>query len=98
MIEAKVYWRSDGLVRDIGRNVWTLNNSEKMAWELIFSSLVNPQPWEDQAWIVDQDAATSYELGQAGGRVSVVDPDSRIAMLIPFLFFPASATDWLAAV
>ena len=63
---------------------------------------MNPQPWEDQVWIIDQDAATSYELGQAGvhllGRVSVVDPDSRIAMLIPFLFFPASATDWLAAV
>ena len=50
--------------------------------------------------IVDQDAATSYEWGQAGahllGRVSVVDPDSRIAMLISFLFFSASATDWLA--
>ena len=38
-----------------------------MAWELIFSPLVNLQSWEDQVWIVGLDAATNYELGQAGG-------------------------------
>lgn len=70
-----------------------------MACGLIFSPLVNPQPWEDQAWIVDPNAATSCELGQAGvhllGRVSAVDPDSRIAMLIPFLFFSlGQLTGW----